>query len=111
MFLENMSKVFFNEQSEQDLSDIVVGLLLWTKVAITEEEAHRYADDIYDMAQSIPDLFNHKKCQYDIHRQYGEYQLNYKRNRRTTWYIIYDIEPNSGNILINKIISNHMTIE
>ena len=106
-----MSKVFFNEQSEQDLSDIVVGLLLWTKVSITEEEALRYADDIYVMAQSIPNLLCHKKCKYITHRQYGEYQLTYKRNRRTTWYIIYDIEQNSGNVLINKIVSNYMTIE
>ena len=105
-----MKRVFFNEQSEQDLSDIVIGLLLWTKISITEEEAFRYADDIYFAAQSIPDLLHHKKCQYNIHRQYGKYQLNYKRNRRTTWYIIYDIEPNSGNILINKIISNYKTI-
>jgi hypothetical protein len=52
-----MRKVFFNEQSEQDLSDIVIGLLLWTKISITEEEALQYADDIYVMAQSIPDLF------------------------------------------------------
>ena len=36
----------FNEQSEQDLSDIVIGLLLWTKISITEEEALRYAEDI-----------------------------------------------------------------
>jgi len=39
-----MNRVFFNEQSEQDLSDIIIGLLLWTKVSITEEEALRYAE-------------------------------------------------------------------
>ena len=106
-----MSKVFFSEQSEQDLSDIVVGLLLWTKVPITEEHALRYADDIYLVAHTIPNLSFHRKCQYNIHQQYGEYQLKYKRNKNTTWYIIYDIEPISGNILINKIISNHTTLE
>jgi hypothetical protein len=99
-----MKRVFFNEQSEQDLSDTVIGLLLWKKVTITEEEALRYADDVYEMAQSIPYLLQHKKCQYDAHEQYGKYQLKYRRNRRTTWYIIYDIEHNSGNILIELIV-------
>ena len=106
-----MNRVFFSEQSEQDLSNIVVGLLLWDKAPITEEHALQYADDIYLMAHSIPGLSCHQKCQYHIHRQYGEYQLKYKRNKRTTWYIIYDIEAYSGNILINKIISNHVTVE
>ena len=106
-----MNRVFFNEQAEQDLSEIVIGLLLWTKISITEEEALQYADDIYLMAQTIPDLSYHQKCQYNMHRQYGKYQLKYKRNKRTTWYIIYDIEDDSGNVFINKVISNYMTLE
>jgi hypothetical protein len=106
-----MNKVLFSKQSEQDLSNIVFGLLLWTKISITEEEALQYADDIYLIAHSIPHLSYHQKCKYHIHQQYGEYQLKYKRNKRTTWYIIYDIEPDYGNILINKIINNYLTAE
>ena len=106
-----MNKVYFSEQSEQDLSDIVVGLLLWPKVTITEIEALQYVDDIYDMAYTIPDLSYHQKCTYKMHCQYGEYHLKYKRNYRTTWYIIYDIDLFSGNILIQRIISNYKTVE
>ena len=106
-----MNRVFFSVQSEQDLSDIVVGFLLWSKVIISEDEALRYADDIYIVAKSIPDLPYHQECQCKMHLQHGEYQQKYCRNKRTTWYIIYDIEPFSGNVLINKIISNHVTIE
>ena len=102
--------VYFNVQAEQDLSDIVVGLLLWKKVSISEEQALQYADDIYLMGYTIPDLTYHQKCKYLTHRQYGEYQLKYKRNNRTTWYIIYDIDPESGNILVNRIINNHQTL-
>jgi len=106
-----MSKVLFSKQSEKDLSNIIIGLLLWKKISITEEEALQYADDIYLIAHSILHLSYHQKCKYRIHQLYGEYQLKYKRNKRTTWYIIYDIELNSGNILINKIINNYITIE
>ena len=106
-----MSKVYFSEQSEQDLSDIVVGLLLWQKVTITEEETLQYVDDIYDMAYTIPDLSYHHKCTYVMHRQYGEYHLKYKRNYRTTWYIIYDIDLFSGNFKIQRVISNYKTVE
>ena len=106
-----MSKVYFNGQSEQDLSDIITGLLLWTKVSISEEQAHQYVDDIYSTAHTIPDLTYHQKCTYIVHKQYGEYQLKYKRNYRTTWYIIYDIDPKSDDMLINRIISNYMTVE
>ena len=106
-----MSMVYFSVQSEQDLSDIVVGLLLWTKISISEEQALRYADDIYLMAFTIPNLTYHPECKYLMHRRYGEYHLKYQRNNRTTWYIIYDIDPVSGDILINRITSNHMTME
>ena len=106
-----MGKVCFSVQAEQDLSDIVIGLLLLTKVSISEKEALRYVDDIYLMALTIPDMTYHTKCKYLIHRQYGKYHLKYKRNNRTEWYIIYDIDHVSQNILINKIISNHMTSE
>ena len=103
--------VYFSVQAEQDLSDIVVGLLLWKKVSISEEEALGYIDDIYLVAHTIPDIAYHQRCTYLMHQQHGEYQLKYKRNNRTTWYIIYDIDPISGYILINKIISNHITVE
>jgi hypothetical protein len=104
-----MSRVFFNVRAEQDMSDIVTGLLLWTKVSISEEEALKYVDDIYIMANSISDLTYHQKCKYFMHCQYGEYNFKYKRNYRTTWYIVYDIDPLSGDIFINRIISNHIT--
>ena len=106
-----MKRVYFNIQAEQDLSDIVIGLLSWSKISITEEQALQYADDIYLLAHSIPDLLYHQKCKYRMHQQYGEYQLRYKRNNRTTWYIIYNIETNSRNIFIERIISNYITIE
>ena len=102
--------VYFSIQSEQDMSDIVTGLLLWAKVSISEEQALQYVNDIYTIAFHIPDLVYHQKCAYLIHKQHGEYQLKYKRNYKTAWYIIYDIDPISGDILITRIINNYMTV-
>jgi hypothetical protein len=106
-----MNRVIFNEQSEQDLSDIIIGLLLWKKAKMTEEQAFQYVDDIYYIAYTIPNMSYHQKCKFKIHRRYGAYHLKYKRNNRTTWYIIYDIDTNSNDILIQRIISNYKTIE
>jgi hypothetical protein len=104
-----MNKVYFSVQAEQDLSDIVVGLIFWQKFEITEPEALLYADDIYDIALTIPMLSVHQKCKYQMHREYGLYQYSYRRNSRTIWYIIYNIDSFTNDILIEKIISNHTT--
>lgn len=58
----------------------------------------------------IENLFFHEKAKYDTHKLYGEYIHTYKANAHTHWYIIYDISPN-GDIWINKIINNHMTVK
>ena len=46
---------------------------------------------------------------YDNHKNYGNYVYVYKRNRATTWYIIYNVIQND--VYIEKIISNHLTVE
>lgn len=40
--------------------------------------------------------------------KYGAYAHLYKRNKQTTWYLIYDVDAQS-NVLVNKIVSNHVT--
>ena len=106
-----MNKVYFSNNAEQDISNIVIGLLLWTKVSISVDEAFRYVDDIKLIAYSIPELAYHQKCRYIMHKEHGEYQIKYKRNYKTTWYIIYNIDPETGDVLINKIINNHLTLK
>jgi hypothetical protein len=43
------------------------------------------------------------------HLKHGTYTYPYKRNQKTTWYIVYNIDL-SGNIFVNKIISNYLTV-
>ncbi|MDD6356759.1 MAG: hypothetical protein PUG15_01520, partial [Bacteroidales bacterium] len=51
-----------------------------------------------------------EKSKFDRHKQYGEYIHTYKANAHTQWYIIYDIDED-GEVVINKIINNHMTVK
>ena len=104
-----MRKVRFNIQAEQDLSDIVIGLLHWEKIKLTEEQALQYVDDIYDSALEIAKTETHTPCRYKEHLEYGTYFVRYRRNSRTVWYIIYNVYDNC--IYIEKIINNYMTID
>ena len=104
-----MKKVRFNKQAEQDLSNIIIGLLQWKKIKLTEEQALHYIDDIYDCALEISKAETHTLCKYKEHLEYGTYFVRYRRNSRTVWYIIYNVYDNC--IYIEKIINNYMTTD
>jgi len=101
--------VFVSRQAKIDLDNIVMGLLEWEKVELTVPEVLQYVDDISDICYKLDDLLYHHPAKYKEHLMYGEYSHPYKRNRNTTWYIIYDIDL-YNHIYVNKIISNYMTI-
>jgi hypothetical protein len=101
--------VFVSRQAKIDLDNIVIGLLEWEKVELTVPEVMQYVDDISDICYKLDDLSYHHSAKYKEHLKYGEYSHPYKRNRNTTWYIIYDIDL-YNHIYVNKIISNYMTI-
>ena len=100
--------VFYSPQANKDLDDIRDGLLLWDKFELTLEFVLNYMDEIKHQCESIQRKKTHLRTTYQIHRQYGKHVQKYRRNPRTLWYIIYDID-NMGNIFINKIISNYTT--
>jgi hypothetical protein len=101
--------VFIKRQAKKDLDNIVTGLLTWKKVTLTVPEVMQYVDDIADICYQLDDLAYHRQARYKNHLQFGAYSYPYKRNKSTTWYIVYDIDLFS-NIYVNKIISNHQTI-
>jgi hypothetical protein len=84
------------------------GLLEWSKAELSVEEVIRYVDDIVDICYKLDSSVYHRRAVYENHLKYGSFAYPYKRNKQTIWYIIYDINP-QDNILINKIISNHIT--
>jgi hypothetical protein len=101
--------VFISRTAKKDLDNIVTGLLKWDKVALTVSEVIQYVDDIADICYQLDNLEYHRQAKYKSHLEYGAYSYPYKRNKMTTWYIIYDIDLFS-NVCVNKIISNHHTI-
>ena len=101
--------VYYSEQAESDLDDILDGLLTWQKHSLTRKFCMDYVSDIIDVCDSLNNKKFHLNALYETHRQYGKKVFKYFRNKNTTWYIIYDVDSNN-NIFVNKIISNYLTV-
>lgn len=101
--------IIISKSVKKDIRKIIKGLQSWKVYKISKNEAIDYALKIKHNIYKIDNLFFHEKAKYDTHKLYGEYIHTYKANAHTQWYIIYDISPN-GDIWINKIINNHMTV-
>ncbi|GHT85861.1 hypothetical protein FACS189415_4160 [Bacteroidia bacterium] len=104
--------VFYSKRSQKDFIRIFKGLLNWKTTNLqprmTYAEVVNYRNEIYIKCLSITDLEIHNTPNYADHEKFGKYVLTYKRNTRTTWYIIYDVKRN-GDILIKKIMNNYLT--
>lgn len=101
--------LIISKQAKDDLDALFLGLLVWEKWNFTPEKAIEYVDDIIKIGYSILDLEKHKETTYLQHKSFGTFVLPYKRNSKTTWYLIYNIVENS--VVITKIISNYQTTE
>jgi len=101
--------VYYSEQADNDLDDILEGLLTWRKHLLTREFCHDYISDIIDICDSLDTKKFHLNTLYETHRRYGKKVFKYFRNKNTTWYIIYDLDE-MNNIFVNKIINNYLTI-
>ena len=101
--------VFYSIQAENDLDEILEGLLTWQKHTLTREFCMNYLSDIIDICDSLDTKTLHFETLYKTHKRYGKKVHKYTRNKNTIWYIIYDIDT-YNNIYINKIINNYLTI-
>ena len=100
--------VFYSEQVDRDLDEILEGLLYWSKIELSRAFCLSYISDIIDVCVCLDTKMFHSNVAYETHKQYGEKVHVYKRNANTTWYIIYN--KIDKNIYIEKIISNYMTV-
>ncbi|GHV58262.1 hypothetical protein FACS1894182_09710 [Bacteroidia bacterium] len=100
--------VYYNSQARQDINQILVGLILWKKYQLTYEEILDYIRDREQVCESLDSKIFHNKVFYAIHKQYGDYVHCYKRNRKTSWYIIYDMDL-LNDVSIKKIMNNYLT--
>jgi len=101
--------VYYSKQADDDLDDILEGLLTWRKCTLTHEFCLNYVSDLVDVCDSLDAETVHFSAFYETHKHYGKNVYKYVRNKSTTWYIIYDVDS-YNNVYVNKIISNHLTI-
>ncbi|GHT11517.1 hypothetical protein AGMMS4956_04650 [Bacteroidia bacterium] len=100
--------VYYSSNVHNDLEQIRIGLLKWSKITLTEEFVAGYVESIKNVCDSLDAKSYHANTIYAIHKQYGTKVHTYKRNQRTVWYIIYDVDMYK-NIYVHKIISNYQT--
>jgi len=103
--------VYYSERAQQDLIEIFWGLITWEKHPLEYSHAVAYLDDIYEVCNSLDYTNYHASTQYQLHKQFGSKVYKYKRNKNTTWYIIYDFDISNNSLLIKHILPNHTTIE
>jgi len=101
--------VYYSQQAESDLDDILEGLLTWQKCTLTRDFCLNYVSDIIDICNTLDTKVFHFNTVYETHKRFGKKVHKYLRNKTTTWYIIYDMDAYS-NIYVNKIINNYQTI-
>ncbi len=79
--------VYYSDNAEKDLFEILVGLANWDKHPLGIEHALSYYDDIRDTCDKLDQSSYHAPAQYPAHIKYGKNVYKYTRNKNTTWYI------------------------
>jgi len=101
--------VLFNEIANQDLEDIYNGLLNRGKFHLERSSVIDYVVSIVDVCGKLDQLSYHKNARYRLHKSFGDKVYLYRRNKNTTWYIIYDHDSSNNIVYIKHITSNHTT--
>lgn len=101
--------VFYSSRATMDLANIFDGLLTWKKHQIEYNHTVLYHNDIRDICETLDQTPFHFESKYRIHRQFGKKIFPYRRNRNTTWYIIYDYDKKNNIVYIQHIMPNHTT--
>jgi len=101
--------VFYSEQADIDLDNILQGLLNWDRFTLTKEHCEKYVSDIISICDALDNSIFHTHSTFPEHKRFGKYVYHYRRSKNTTWYIIYN-NDRFQNIYIQHIVSNHLTI-
>jgi hypothetical protein len=102
--------VFYSKQSRIDLRNIFDGLLQWSKHQLEFNHVLLYHGEILKICNSLDNKTFHFNAQFEMHKQFGQKVHTYRRNKQTTWYIIYNLDSH-GNVYIQRLFSNHITTE
>lgn len=99
--------VFYSKRAENDLDNILAGMLIWKRITLSYEHISNYILDIIEVCDTLDQTSFHFESKYRIHRQFGKKIFPYRRNRNTTWYIIYDYDKRNNIVYIQHIMPNH----
>lgn len=103
--------VYWSDQAYEDFAEIFDGLLSWVSDTgmrhMDYDHVVEYTDRLYAKFDSIDRLGTHFKARYKDHKQHGEYVYTYRKNRKTTWYAVYD--RFGADCYITRIFSNYNT--
>lgn len=100
--------VLYNKQALADFDRLFDALLHWEKIELNRDFTIDYVNKLKKQCESISKTSYHFPAVYKTHKRHGNYVHRYRCNHNTTWYIIYNIDL-QGHILINRILSNHVT--
>ena len=95
-----MAKVIVKEIVLSKL-DGLVDTLFDSKYFGTKESALAYVHNISDFIQSIPQ----QRHRPTINNKHGAWYAEYKPNRRTTWFVIFD--KKGDRFVVRNLINNH----
>lgn len=98
--------VYYSEEFETDLEQILRGLLTWKKHELEYQHVISYRNDLKNECISLEFKGHHFNAVYLNHKQFGKHVHRYQRNKNTTWYIVYN-KDEYRNIYIQRIFSNH----
>ena len=65
--------VYYSEQAENDLYNILTGLAIWEKHPLGIDHALSYYDDIRDKCDILDQTTNHPTTRYLVHKIYGRH--------------------------------------
>ena len=96
-----MSVIKIDEAVNTFLGDLVI-ILINEGYFSENVQAVAYAQEIYAFIRTIPT----QRQRSTSNSEKGTYYASFKINRRTSWYILYDINTD-GHFLIRHVMNNH----
>ncbi len=95
-----MEKIIIKEVLSDYLNELIYKLYKKDYFGFIED-AESYVNSIYDFIYTIPT----QKIKKTKKNRFGKYYCTYRANKKTSWFIVFDIQDNK--YLINYITNTH----
>jgi len=102
--------VLYSDTANNYLDEILQGMLNWKKIKLSFEHITNYISDIIDVCDKLDQTSYHANTKNQYQKLFGNKVYKYRRNKNTTWYILYNYSKYDNIVYINHITSNHTAI-